>query len=78
MATSSIYVALEYFSLFCHIGHILKANLFDMQFDITCTGIFTQYIQSDISKASPKHYFRDVFRVQISSEEQPVCNSLLP
>ena len=34
-------------------------------------------IQSDISKASPKHYFRDVFRVQISSEEQPVCNILL-
>ena len=36
------------------------------------------YIQSDISLASPKHYFRDVFRVQISTEEQPVCNILLP
>ena len=29
-------------------------------------------------KASPKHYFRDVFRVHISSEDQPVCNNLLP
>ena len=36
------------------------------------------HIQSDISKASPEHYFRDVFRVQISSEEQPVFNILLP
>ena len=33
------------------------------------------YIQSDISYVSPKHYFRDVFRI-ISSEEQPVCNIL--
>ena len=37
-----------------------------------------QYIQSEKSKASPQHYFRDVFCVQISSDEQPVCNILLP
>ena len=37
-----------------------------------------EHIQSDISYASPEHYFRDVFLVQISSEELPVCNILLP
>ena len=36
------------------------------------------YIQSDISKASPKHYFRDVLRAQFVSEEHPVCNIMLP
>ena len=36
------------------------------------------YIQSDKSLVSPKHYFRDLFRVHISSEEQPICNILLP
>ena len=40
--------------------------------------VISNNIQSGISKASPKHYFRDVFRVQISSEEQPVCKILLP
>ena len=35
-------------------------------------------IHSDIIKASSEHYFSDVFRVQFSSEEQPVCNILLP
>ena len=35
-------------------------------------------IQSDIGLSSPKHYFRGFFRVQIFSEEQPVCNILLP
>ena len=38
----------------------------------------TVNIQSNISYASPKHYFRDVFRVQTYSEEQPVCHILLP
>ena len=32
----------------------------------------------NIQSASHKHYFRDFFRVQISSEEQPVCSILLP
>ena len=36
------------------------------------------YIQSDKSQASPEHYFRDVFRVQVSSEEKTVCNILIP
>ena len=40
--------------------------------------MISMFIQSHISQASPKYYFRDVFRVQISSEEYSVCNILLP